>query len=50
MIEGHDPVETETYAHSVLGSDRLITAMEEGRRSSRDQVLTLGLHAARWVA
>jgi tetratricopeptide (TPR) repeat protein len=50
MIEGHDPVETETYAHSVLGSDRLVSAMEEGRRSSRDQVLTLGLHAARWVA
>jgi hypothetical protein len=50
MIEGRDPVEAETYARSVLGSGRLSSAIEEGRRSSHDQVLTLGLRAARWVA
>jgi len=50
MIEGHDPAEAETYTRSVLGPARFASAMEECSRSSRDQVLTLGLHAARRVA
>jgi hypothetical protein len=49
MIEGHDPADTQTHVRSQLGPGRLFSAMERGKCLPPDQVLTIGLHAARAV-
>jgi predicted ATPase/DNA-binding SARP family transcriptional activator len=49
MIEGHDPAGAQTHVRSQLGPRRLVSAMERGKRLPSDQVLTIGLHAARAI-